>query len=526
MFLKRGIIVSCQATKEEPLHGSEIMARMAKAAEEGGAVGIRANTPEDIKEIKTTVRLPVIGIFKDRVGDFNVYITPTMKHVAQVVKAGADLIAIDCTRRSHPQSVEEIFSYIRKNYNVPIIADVADFEDALLVSKLKPDFIATTLSGYTDYTRNRPTPDIELVREISKNIQIPVIAEGNYTQPKQAFEAFVAGAFAVVVGGAITRPQQTTKRFVSVTKGLLSEEKKAIGIDVGGTHTRGGLIRADGSVIQTVERSTTEDSPLKGVENIIDKLIFDKDVSVIGIGTAGRVDFKKGEVVYSTGNLHNWSKIDLKSILEEKYLVPVVVDNDVNAATYAHWFLMKGKPQNMSYIAVGTGLGSGLILNGELYRGRHGNAGEIGHIVVPGNERKCTCGKIGCVETLFSGRFIREEYEKAFGGFAWDEFLKRLNSEDVWSKSLINNISSRAAWLTDLLVNMLDVEKIYFGGVVEDFGDLFIKKVREKLSDYILNDRIYGKDIVELSPLKKMGTVVGAGLEAIHFAGGVGSENE
>ena len=521
MLLKRGIVVSCQATKEEPLHGSKIMARMAKAAEEGGAVGIRANTPEDIKEIKATVKLPVIGIFKDKVRGFNVYITPTMKHVARVVKAGADLIAIDCTRRVHPQSVEKIFSYIRKNYTIPIIADVADFEDALLVSKLKPDFIATTLSGYTDYSKNRPTPDIELVREISENIQVPVIAEGNYTQPEQAFEAFVAGAFAVVIGGAITRPQQTTKRFVSVTKGLLSSEKEAIGIDVGGTHTRGGLIRSNGSVIRTMEGITTEDSPLEGVENIIDKLALNENVSVIGVGTAGRVDFEKGEVVYSTGNLRNWSKIKLKSILETKYSIPVIVDNDVNAATYAHWFLMKGKPRNMSYIAVGTGLGGGLILDGELYRGKHGNAGEIGHIVIPGNERKCTCGKTGCVETLLSGRFIREEYEKAFGDFAWDDFLKRLNSEDAWSKSLINEISSKAAWLVDLLVNTLDIEKIYFGGIVEDFGNLFIGKIREKLSDYILNGQIYEKNIVELSPLKKMGAIIGAGLEAIHFVGGV-----
>ncbi len=526
MFLKRGIIVSCQATEEEPLHGSKIMARMAKAAEEGGAVGIRANTPEDIKEIKATVKLPIIGIFKDKVGSFNVYITPTMKHVTQVIKAGADLIAIDCTRRLRPQSIEKIFSYIRKNYNIPIIADVADFEDALLISKLKPDFIATTLSGYTNYSKNRPTPDIELVREISENIRIPVIAEGNYTQPEQAFEAFVAGAFAVVIGGAITRPQQTTKRFVSVTRGLLTTEKRAIGIDVGGTHTRGALIGADGSATQTIEKATTKTSPLEGVENIIDELILNKNVSVIGIGTAGRVDFEKGEVVYATGNLHNWSKINLKLILEAKYSIPVVVDNDVNAATYAHWFLMKGKPRNMSYIAVGTGLGSGLILNGELYRGKHGNAGEIGHIVIPGNERRCTCGKKGCVETLLSGRFIREEHEKAFGDFAWDDFLKRLNSKDTWSKSLINEMSSKAAWLIDLLVNVLDIEKIYFGGIVEDFGDIFVEKVREKLSDYILNDQIYGEDIVELSPLKKMGAVVGAGLEAIHFVGGVGSENK
>ena len=520
MLLKRGIVVSCQATKEEPLYGSKIMARMAKAAEEGGAVGIRANTPEDIKEIKASVKLPVIGIFKDKVRGFNVYITPTMKHVAQVVKAGADLIAIDCTRRVHPQSVEKIFSYIRKNYTIPIIADVADFEDALLVSKLKPDFIATTLSGYTDYSKNRPTPDIELVREISENIQVPVIAEGNYTQPEQAFEAFVAGAFAVVIGGAITRPQQTTKRFVSVTKGLLSSEKEAIGIDVGGTHARGSLVKSDGSITQFLEEDTIVGSPLKSVENIIDKLILNENVSVIGVGTAGRVDFEKGEVVYSTGNLRNWSKIKLKSILETKYSIPVIVDNDVNAATYAHWFLMKGKPRNMSYIAVGTGLGGGLILDGELYRGKHGNAGEIGHIVIPGNERKCTCGKTGCVETLLSGRFIREEYEKAFGDFAWDDFLKRLNSEDAWSKSLINEISSRAAWLVDLLVNTLDIEKIYFGGIVEDFGNLFIGEIREKLSDYILNGQIYEKNIVELSPLKKMGAIIGAGLEAIHFVGG------
>ncbi|MGC8590459.1 putative N-acetylmannosamine-6-phosphate 2-epimerase [Athalassotoga sp.] len=524
--LRRGIIVSCQALKDEPMYGSEIMARMAIAAQEGGAVGIRANTPEDIAEIKKHVSLPVIGIFKDEIPGFDVYITPTIEHANKVFKAGADLIALDCTKRPHPQSLESIFQHIKSELRVPIVADVADLEDALEIAKLRPDFISTTLSGYTDCSKNHPIPDIDLVREIHERIpSIPVIAEGNYVSPDQVVDAMIAGAYAVVVGGAITRPQQTTKRFVNAVKFLSNGNGKAIGVDLGGTHTRGGIVNSTGEILDSTEILTDIDAPMKSIESVIEKL-FVYDISRIGVGSAGRIDFENGKVIYATDNLHNWTGTKIKSYLESKYKLPVIVDNDVNAATYGHWFSMKGKVKNFAYIAVGTGLGSGLVLDGKLRRGPFGNAGEIGHIVVPGNERICTCGKTGCAETVLSGRYIREEYEKRFGKFSRDDFLILLEKRDKWAKNIVDEMAKYAAWLVDLLVNTIDVEKVYFGGIVEDFGDEFLNRVKDNLDLYTKANDLYDERIVEISPMKKMGTVVGVALESIYLSGGALIENE
>jgi len=525
-ILKRGIIVSCQALKNEPMYGSQIMAKMAIAAEEGGAIGIRANTPKDIKEIKKHVSLPVIGIFKDEIPGFDVYITPTVKHVDEVFKAGADIIALDCTKRQRPQSLEEIFKHIKMTLHVPIVADISTVEDAIEIAKMKPDFISTTLSGYTDYSQNRPAPDIDLVREIHEKIpSIPVIAEGNYVSPDQVVNAMIVGAYAVVVGGAITRPQQTTKRFVNAVKFLSNGDGRAIGVDLGGTHTRGGTVNSSGEILNSIEISTNIDAPMQSIENVIDKLI-DKNISRIGVGSAGRIDFESGKVIYATGNLHNWIGTEIKSHLESKYKLPVIVDNDVNAATYGHWFSMRGKVKNFAYIAIGTGLGSGLVLDGKLRRGPYGNAGEIGHIVIPGNERICTCGKTGCVETVLSGRFISNEYEKRFERFSRDDFLQLVFQKDPWTTNLINKITEYAAWLVDLLVNTVDVEKVYFGGIIEDFGSEFLVTLKDNLRKYTKSNGLYDESIVEISSMKKMGTVVGAGLESIYLAGGALIENE
>lgn len=490
---------------------------MALAAKMGGAVGIRANTPEDIKMIKETVDLPVIGIFKDNIPGFETYITPTANHVAKVIDAGADLVAIDCTRRRHPQTLKEIFSYIRIHYpHIPIVADIADLKDALLISELHPDFIATTLSGYTDYSNDSPKPNIALVREIHQNLNISIIAEGNYVYPEQAVEAFVAGAFAVVVGGAITRPQETTKRFTTAIKGFVEDDKKAMGIDLGGTHTRGGIIDASGRLIEDIVIETDTHSPLESVKRVIDRL-FSNDISAIGVGAAGRIDFDSGRVLYASKNLLNWSGVKIKAILEKGYSVPVVVDNDVNAAAYAQWFAEKGRFKNIFYAAIGTGLGGGMILNGQPYRGIHGNAGEVGHIVVPGNSRRCTCGKRGCLETVLSGRFIQSEYEKRFGSFSWQDFLNRVGSNDIWTLELIDKMALYAAWLVDMLVNFTDIERVYFGGIVEDFGQIFIDKLKRKLKEYDNGSGIYNEDVVSLSSFEGKATIIGAALEAMHY---------
>ncbi|MFF3921669.1 N-acetylmannosamine-6-phosphate 2-epimerase [Paenibacillus lactis] len=214
MITERGLVVSCQSYEGEPLFGPHHMAEMAKAAVLGGAIGIRANGTADIAAIKAVVNVPVIGLLKRRVGDCPVYITPTLEDACAVNAAGADIVAIDGTRRLRPdgttirQVVEEL-----TRLGVCVMADVSTLEEGLHAAELGVRYISTTLSGYTPYSPGTNKPDIELVRCLAQETRLPVVAEGRFTSSEQMIQALNAGAQFVVVGSAITRPQDITERY-------------------------------------------------------------------------------------------------------------------------------------------------------------------------------------------------------------------------------------------------------------------------------------------------------------------------
>jgi N-acylglucosamine-6-phosphate 2-epimerase len=217
--LRGGLIVSCQALPGEPLYGPEIMARMAAAAEAGGAVGIRANSPADIRAIRAVTTLPLVGLSKVDVAGFDVYITPTLSDARVVAEAGADIIALDATDRPHPEG--DLAEYIRQVRDVTgklVLADISTDSEALAAQSAGADFISTTMSGYTPYSPTSEDPDLDLVRRLALQLRVPLIAEGRIATPEQARAALAAGAWAVVVGGAITRPQQITSRFVQALR--------------------------------------------------------------------------------------------------------------------------------------------------------------------------------------------------------------------------------------------------------------------------------------------------------------------
>lgn len=220
--LRGGLIVSCQALPDEPLYSSEIMARLAIAAKQGGGVGIRSNTPQDVRAIKNAVPdLPLIGLWKVVLPGFEeVYITPRVEDAVAVAEAGADIIALDATLRPHPEgSAADLIQAVKAATGKYIMADIATEADALAAVEAGADVLSTTLSGYTADSPKLDGPDLELVRRlIVRNLPIPVIAEGRIHSPEQARAALDAGAFAVVVGGAITRPQQITQRFAQALR--------------------------------------------------------------------------------------------------------------------------------------------------------------------------------------------------------------------------------------------------------------------------------------------------------------------
>lgn len=218
--MKGKLIVSCQALPDEPLHSSFIMGRMAKAAMEGGALGIRANTPEDIMEIRKNVDLPVIGIWKKDYTDSKVYITPTMEEIDGLVKTGTEIIALDATADLRPEgkSLDDFYAQIREKYpDQLLMADCSTVEEALHADELGFDFIGTTLVGYTEQSRGSRIEenDFQIIREILEKVSHPVVAEGNINTPQKAKRVIELGCYCVVVGSIITRPQVITRGFAS-----------------------------------------------------------------------------------------------------------------------------------------------------------------------------------------------------------------------------------------------------------------------------------------------------------------------
>lgn len=219
--LKGKLIVSCQALPEEPLHSSFIMGRMALAAKVGGASGIRANTKEDIKEIQTQVELPIIGIVKRDYEDSEIYITPTMKEVDELMEVKPEIIAMDATSSTRPEgkTLDEFFHEVKKKYpNQLFMADCSTVEEVVHADALGFDFIGTTMVGYTKQSEGDKIEenDFEILRTIVSKVKHKVIAEGNINTPEKAKRVLELGAYSVVVGSIITRPQLITKSFVEV----------------------------------------------------------------------------------------------------------------------------------------------------------------------------------------------------------------------------------------------------------------------------------------------------------------------
>ena len=223
--IRGGLIVSCQALEHEPLYTKEggIMPLMAKAAAQSGAVGIRANTVRDITQIKEVVDLPVIGIIKRNYDDCEIYITPTIKEIDELMEAKPEIIALDATISSRPkgQKLDEFFHEIKEKYpDQLLMADCSTIEEALHADELGFDFIGTTMVGYTKQSSNLKIDenDFEILRTILSKVKHPVIAEGNINTPEKLKRVLELGAFCAVVGSAITRPQLITKSFANAIK--------------------------------------------------------------------------------------------------------------------------------------------------------------------------------------------------------------------------------------------------------------------------------------------------------------------
>lgn len=227
--LKNGLIVSCYADQDYNIDSddSNIIVSLAKAVVAGGAKGIRVNL-KHVQSVAKSTSVPIVGIQKIYNSAGEMRITPTMKEVRLLKEAGANIIAIDATKRQRwdENSLEEFVKKIKSEFDICVIGDVSTYEEGINAAKAGVDAVGTTLSGYTEYSDVEKQvlgsippkePNFKIIRDLSSEIPIPVIAEGRFWYPKQVGEAFSAGAYAVVVGTAISNPKKVTEHFVFYT---------------------------------------------------------------------------------------------------------------------------------------------------------------------------------------------------------------------------------------------------------------------------------------------------------------------
>lgn len=230
--MKGGLVVSCQVQHDDPVYSMDFVVKMAVAAQWGEAVGIRANSPDQIREIRKNVTLPIIGLYKIWHDDTDVFITPTLEAAKQVWEAGADIIALDCTNQiTHEgRPAYELLPIVKKEIPEAIIfADVSNYEEAKRAVEMGADIVGPTLYGYTEETKHIESPDLREFARMCRDFgdQVCMMMEGHVYTPEEAMKCIYLGAHSVVVGSAITRPHLITKRFVDLLSGYQNNWREA-----------------------------------------------------------------------------------------------------------------------------------------------------------------------------------------------------------------------------------------------------------------------------------------------------------
>ncbi len=522
------LIVSCQATEGEVFHDPQLMARFAAAAVAGGAAAIRANGPADIRAIRGVTRVPLIGIQKVRHNDGLPLITPSFESAKALVEAGADMVALDCTVRGRGSGALERIREIRERLKVPVLADIAEIAEAIAAAEAGADFVLSTLRGYTEETKYVQDFDPNFIRDLVSATSVPVIAEGRISSPDQARQAVAAGALAVVVGTAITRPSDIARTLAAAIESEYSRRNKvshAIGIDLGGTQTKYGVVRSDGTLLF---KSTVETPAQSGARAMLDNLKrvaesatrHAKDTGynpvAMGVATAGWVDALNGRVVYATGNLPGWTGARIGEELSAISGLPVAVENDANALAVGEKHFGAAKSfEDFVCLTLGTGLGGGCYVAGALNGGAHSIANQVGHIPIMPDGLPCSCGVQGCLEPYVNAlaliRYAGNSYTSAA------QVIEAANSGEETARAAVQTLARHLARGCATVVALLDPQALIFGGGLIQNNPLLISALNDEMAKLVRPWESRGLRVMA-SELGYYGGVVGAAALAFERA--------
>jgi glucokinase-like ROK family protein len=503
--LKGKLVVSCQAAPGDPLEDAETIRRIARSVTEAGAAGLRVNSPEHIAAIRRDSDVPIIGIQKKHHGGI-IHITPDFGSAAALAAAGASIIALDCTDRvwedGEPWRV--VIERIHRELNLPVMADVATSEEALAAAAAGADMVGTTLNGYTEQTSNHQSFDWHLLTEMVRQMQVPVIAEGHISSPEEARRAVSLGAWCVIVGSAITRPGTITAGFVQAMDQAVSVGP-AIGVDIGGTSIKAGLVDSHGKVTLITQVPTNATGGRDVIATNLCKAVQDvlcaarkQDIqpSGLGIASAGAINSADGSVFAATDNLPGWAGFELGNFLEKRFCLPTWVVNDAHAAVLAE--LHFGVGRNLSdfvAITIGTGVGGGIVSGRKLIMGQHGFAGTIGHHVIRQGGLACNCGRCGCLEAYVSTAALLREYRERGGSIP-----DRSSADDAaiafqisqyaiaGSPAAVGAYKALASYLAEGIANifnLLDPQAVLVSGGLVESQEQFVPCVAKQVRNLL-----------------------------------------
>jgi N-acetylmannosamine-6-phosphate 2-epimerase / N-acetylmannosamine kinase len=516
--LAGGLIVSCQAPDADPFQDPASMARFAQAAERGGAVGIRVNSPPDVAAVRQAVGLPVIGIQKRTQADGKLLITPSFEDARGLVNAGAQVIAIECTARAQRFGALDLVRRIRAELQVPVMADIATIDEAIAAQEAGVDLLASTMRGYTEETEQIRVFQPGFIAALVACLKIPVLAEGRVDTPQQAAEAFRAGAHAVIVGTAITRPEVMTARFVAALSAERARDEAAVvGIDVGGTNTKAAILSPQG----VLQSQSVVPTPAEGRAALLRHLLNVATLKLneaqgagipakaLGIATAGWVDPDRGEIVYATQNLPGWTGTHVTAEIEDALKLPVAIENDVNALAIAERSFGAGRNvDNFVCVTLGTGVGGGCYSGGRLLRGAHCFANAVGHIPIQSTGELCSCGLRGCLESYTSAatlvRYAKGNYSSA------EEVIRAAHGGDAAARSALREYAEYLAIGIASIVHLLDPELLILAGGIAQENKILLADLDELLPRRIMAVKMRHLRIIA-SQLGYYGAVYGAG---------------
>jgi N-acetylmannosamine-6-phosphate 2-epimerase/N-acetylmannosamine kinase len=473
--LRGRLIVSCQPVKDGPLDRPEFVVAFSLAALHGGAAGMRIESARNVRAVRAATEAPIIGLAKRQVPPSLVFITPEIEDVRTLADCGADIIAFDATLRPRPVSIRELVSAIHATGKLAM-ADIATPDDARAAADAGVDLMGTTLSGYL----GGPVPsypDTELVSRCA-DLGIPVLAEGRYRTPDQARLAIEAGAYAVVVGSAITRPEHVTAWFVdamSAAGHAGSSSKPILAVDLGGTKTLVALVV--GCEILESRRIATQKA--RGPEAWLDA------IAEAASDWRGRFTTAAIAVTGAVKSGRWWSlnpavlpiPPGFPLVEELSYRLDAIVTamNDAQAAAWGEYRLGAGKDRDMVFLTISTGIGGGIVLGGRLITGRGGLSGHIGQMKV------CVDGGYRRFEDVASAGALEREATARGHQAEGHEIVRAADAGEIWAEEIIENSADRLAVALGSIQMAIDPDCFILGGGL-GLATGYLDRVRRRLT--------------------------------------------